>query len=190
MRMPVKLPGPTVTPITSSAEAGNPGVDPGAGLSADPARLAAIAVFAGLCVTLAVLGFRVHALRSANRCLEARVEELCDENWELSDAEEHAKSVVEAQGDLIVRRAPDGSITYANDAFCALAGQPRDALRGARMVHLRQYRVRFGRGQCARTSGYPHGRHRSTHRHAGTNAVGSSNARVMTDETVIEWLDL
>src|SRR5437667_1958 len=79
--------------VALSAEAGNPGVDPGAGLPADPARLAAIAVFAGLCVTLAVLGFRVHALRSANRCLEARVEELCDENWELSDAEEHAKSV-------------------------------------------------------------------------------------------------
>ena len=111
--------------VALSAEAGNPGVDPGAGLPADPARLAAIAVFAGLCVTLAVLGFRVHALRSANRCLEARVEELCDENWELSDAEEHAKSVVEAQ-----RR-------------------PHRAPRPGRLDHLRERRVLRAGGPAA-----------------------------------------
>ena len=36
----------------------------------------------------------------------------------------------EAQGDLIVRRDSLGRITYANDAFGALAGRHRDALLG------------------------------------------------------------
>src|SRR5262249_11451802 len=58
----------------------------------------------------------------------ARVEELADQNWELRDAEERARSFVEAQGDVIVRRNADGAITYANDAFCALAGRSREAL--------------------------------------------------------------
>ena len=40
-------------------------------------------------------------------------------------------SLLEAQGDLIVRRDSEGRITYANDAYCALAGAPREALIGA-----------------------------------------------------------
>jgi PAS domain S-box-containing protein len=80
------------------------------------------------CGALALLGWRAHALRCANRALEARVEELADRNWELRDAEERAKSFVDAQGDVIVRRDADGRITYANDAFCALAGKAREAL--------------------------------------------------------------
>ena len=59
-----------------------------------------------------------------------RCEELADFTWELKEAEARAVSLLEAQGDLIVRRDSEGRITYANDAFCALAGQPRDALRG------------------------------------------------------------
>ena len=40
------------------------------------------------------------------------------------------RSFLEAQGDFIVRRDADGRITYANDAFCALAGRaPRRAAR-------------------------------------------------------------
>ena len=60
------------------------------------------------------------------RALEARVEELSDRNWELREAEERARSLLEAQGDLIVRRDASGRITYANDAFCALAGKTRE----------------------------------------------------------------
>jgi len=55
---------------------------------------------------------------------------LADFTWELKDAEARAASLLEAQGDLIVRRDSEGRITYANDAFCALTGQPREALRG------------------------------------------------------------
>ena len=63
--------------------------------------------------------------RSAARC-----EKLADQNWELQEAEERTKSLLEAQGDLIVRRDAAGRITYANDAFCELAGQARDSLIG------------------------------------------------------------
>ena len=38
------------------------------------------------------------------------------------------RSLFEQQGDLIVQRDADGCITFANDAYCELAGQPRDAL--------------------------------------------------------------
>ena len=59
-----------------------------------------------------------------------RCEELADFTWELKEAEARAVSLLESQGDLIVRRDSEGRITYANDAFCTLAGQPREALLG------------------------------------------------------------
>jgi signal transduction histidine kinase/DNA-binding response OmpR family regulator len=88
-------------------------------------------------LTVAALGAlvlvfrRIHDLRADKRRLEERVETLADRNWELKEAEERARSFLEAQGDVIVRRDRDGRITYANDAFYALAGRPREALDGA-----------------------------------------------------------
>ena len=58
------------------------------------------------------------------------IEGLSDRQWELREAEERTKSLLEAQGDLIVRRAADGRITYANDSFAALAGCGAAALSG------------------------------------------------------------
>jgi PAS domain S-box-containing protein len=63
--------------------------------------------------------------------LEMRLEELADRAWEVKEAEERVKSFLEAQGDVIVRRDRTGRVTYANDAFCALAGLPRDELIGS-----------------------------------------------------------
>ena len=40
------------------------------------------------------------------------------------------ESLLETQGDVIVRRDAEGCITYVNDAYCALAGLPRGALLG------------------------------------------------------------
>ena len=62
--------------------------------------------------------------------LEARLEEFADRAWEIKEAEERVKSFLEAQGDVIVRRDRAGRVTYANDAFCALAGVARDTLIG------------------------------------------------------------
>jgi len=73
---------------------------------------------------------RIRHARAQKRRLEERAEMLADRNWELKEAEERARSFLEAQGDVIVRRDPEGRITYANDAFCALAGRPREALVG------------------------------------------------------------
>ena len=87
-----------------------------------------LGILCALVGAVSVLAWRALALQRANRRLETHLEELLDRNWEFRDAEERAKSLVEAQGDLILRRDADGAITYANDAFCALAGQPREAL--------------------------------------------------------------
>ena len=60
-----------------------------------------------------------------------RCEELADGTWELKEAEARATSLLEAQGDLIVRRDNLGRITYVNDAYCLLAGRPRELLLGS-----------------------------------------------------------
>jgi PAS domain S-box-containing protein len=82
------------------------------------------------CTALAAMLVRRRALLGKMRKLEARIEELSDRVWELGEAEERARSLLEAQGDLIVRRDAEGKVTYANDAFCTLAGQKRAALIG------------------------------------------------------------
>jgi PAS domain S-box-containing protein len=98
----------------------------------DPSSFASgvAALFAVACTGLFVLLIRGRTLRGKLRALETRVEELADHNWELREAEERARSLLEAQGDLIVRRDTQGRVTYANDAFCALAGQAREELIG------------------------------------------------------------
>ena len=53
-----------------------------------------------------------------------------DRNWELKELAERSHTFLEAQGDVIVRRDADGRITYANDAFCRLAGFSARALIG------------------------------------------------------------
>src|SRR5438477_3256257 len=73
---------------------------------------------------------RTQGLRHDMKRLEERTENLADRHWELKEAEERARSFLEAQGDVIVRRDGAGAITYASDAFCALAGRARSALVG------------------------------------------------------------
>ena len=89
------------------------------------------ALFAAACAVIAFMLMRRRVAKIKMRALEARVEELSDRNWELREAEERARSLLEAQGDLIMRR-DSGRVTYANDAFCALAGKEREALIGAK----------------------------------------------------------
>jgi signal transduction histidine kinase/DNA-binding response OmpR family regulator len=74
---------------------------------------------------------RNRMLQGEVRRLEQRTEELADRNWELKETEERARCFLEAQGDFIVRRDADGHITYANDAFCALADDDREVLLGS-----------------------------------------------------------
>ncbi|MGA8494770.1 MAG: ATP-binding protein [Xanthobacteraceae bacterium] len=86
------------------------------------------ALFGAACGAMGLLISRIHQMKVELRRLEAHLEEASDRNWEISEAQERAKNFFEAQGDVIVRRDGDGTITYANDAFCALAGRSRDDL--------------------------------------------------------------
>ena len=88
-------------------------------------------LFAAVSVFIAFLMSERRKRASAMRILEARNEELNDRIWELREAEERARSFLEAQGDVIVRRDSAGRITYANDAFCALVNKPREDLTGS-----------------------------------------------------------
>jgi PAS domain S-box-containing protein len=83
------------------------------------------------CGVMLMLLSRLGRLRLALGSAKARCEALADHIWVMQEAEARATSLLETQGDLIVRRDSDGRITYVNDAYCALADQPRDALLGS-----------------------------------------------------------
>src|ERR1700760_619846 len=87
-------------------------------------------LFAIACAGLAMLSMRLRWLNRRLRKVALHNEALADRNWELKEAEERARSLFEQQGDLIVLRDASGSITFANDAYCELAGRPREALIG------------------------------------------------------------
>jgi PAS domain S-box-containing protein len=89
------------------------------------------ALFGAACGAMGILISRIRQMKGELRRLETHLEEASDRNWEISEAQERAKSFFEAQGDVIVRRDGSGAITYANDAFCALAGRPRAELLGS-----------------------------------------------------------
>ena len=84
------------------------------------------------CGALALMISRNRALADDVEQLELRLEDFSDRAWEIKEAEERAKSFLEAQGDMIVRRDPGGRITYVNDAYCAIAAQSRHDLVGTR----------------------------------------------------------
>ena len=88
------------------------------------------ALFAAACAVIAFMLMRRRASKTKIRGLEFRIEELSDRNWELREAEERARGLLEAQGDVIVRRDAQGLATYVNDAYCALAGKSREQLLG------------------------------------------------------------
>ncbi len=87
-------------------------------------------LFCLLCGVMLMVMARNSRLRMELRLAKIRCEELADSTWELKESEARATSLLEAQGDLIVRRDNGGRITYVNDAYCALTGTARDALLG------------------------------------------------------------
>jgi len=74
------------------------------------------------------------------RALTADVEKLSDRLWVLADSEERYRSLIEAQGDLIVRRS-EGRIVYANAAYAALLGKGEaEAVGSVEQPHVRSAR--------------------------------------------------
>ncbi|MGE3149819.1 MAG: ATP-binding protein [Pseudorhodoplanes sp.] len=96
----------------------------------DISVLLATAACALLAACLA-LAFALHRRTKNLHRLEERHETLSDQHWELKEAHDRARSFLEAQGDVIVRRDAEGRITYVNDAFCRMSGRTHDALIGA-----------------------------------------------------------
>jgi PAS domain S-box-containing protein len=97
-----------------------------------PLAAAALLVCAAACGALAFALRQNFAQQRRMRALEARIEDLSDRAFELKDAAERTRSLLETQGDVIVRRDAQGRITYINDAFCQLAGRTERELIGTR----------------------------------------------------------
>jgi len=89
------------------------------------------ALFGAACGAIGILISRIRQMKAELRDLETEVDEAADRNWEIREAQERTASFFEAQDDVIVRRDDAGAITYANDAFCALAGRTRAELVGS-----------------------------------------------------------
>jgi len=89
------------------------------------------ALFGAACGAIGILISRIRQMKKELRQLEARLDHADDRNWEIREAQERDRNFFEAQGDVIVRRDGNGAITYANDAFCALAGLARGVILGS-----------------------------------------------------------
>jgi PAS domain S-box-containing protein len=103
---------------------------PGAHYDPNSFAVGVAALFGAACGGMGILLSRIRQMKAELRGLESRLDQAEDRHWEFREAQERAKSFFEAQGDVIVRRDGNGAITYANDAFCALAGRPREELLG------------------------------------------------------------
>jgi signal transduction histidine kinase/CheY-like chemotaxis protein len=106
----------------------------GSGYEPHAFAIGASFLFAAACVALATLSMRLRWMRKRLGKLALHNEALADRNWELKEAEERARSLCEAQGDLIVLHDADGCISFVNDAYCELAQKPRSALLGSRFA--------------------------------------------------------
>jgi PAS domain S-box-containing protein len=106
----------------------------GSGYDPHAFAIGASFLFAIACLALATLSFRLRWMRQKVRKIALHNETLADRNWELQEAEQRARSLFESQGDLIVLRDAAGFITFVNDAYCTLAGQPRSALIGSQFA--------------------------------------------------------
>ena len=125
---------------------------PGAHYDPNSFAIGVAALFGASCGAMVILLSRIRQMKAELRGLEARLDEAEDRHWEVREAQERAKSFFEAQGDVIVRRDGDGAITYANDAFCALAGL-RAASSSARPSRLPVERAGRDGAACRRHAG-------------------------------------
>lgn len=96
--------------------------------AAAPFWIAATLAVGACLATLAMAVQRGATIRQAAE-LARDVETLNDRLWALADSEERYRSLIEAQGDLIVRRDGD-RIVYANAAYAALLGAGKDDIVG------------------------------------------------------------
>lgn len=103
---------------------------------ADPTAFATgvAGLLALACSIVMLLLIRRRALLAELRAAQTRCDALADRNWELREAAEHARSLLEVQGDFILRRKTDGRLTYINDAVRRLTGKRAAELIGRPLV--------------------------------------------------------
>ncbi len=73
------------------------------------------------CIALAGLSLNRRRLKQRLAAAERRIENLVDTTWELREAQDRAAHLLDAHGDIIVRRDAAGRVTFANQAYRALA---------------------------------------------------------------------
>ena len=82
---------------------------------------------AALSLTIISHLLQTRALKQANTAeqteLEKRLEILQNRTWELHESEERHRDLIEAFGDIIMNRSPDGLVTYVNEAFISTFGE-------------------------------------------------------------------
>jgi PAS domain S-box-containing protein len=102
-------------------------------LSDAGAWLTAMSAIAGTALAAGALLLRDRfKLEGRTKALESENERLQDTIWKLSESEERYRGLVEAQLDIIVQRDGEGQITFANDGYANLTGQPRERLLGSK----------------------------------------------------------
>jgi PAS domain S-box-containing protein len=65
-------------------------------------------------------------LEALARKLDVSLEALNDLQWSVREREARYRGLLDRQGDVIIRRRPDGVLSFANDAFCRVFGVKRD----------------------------------------------------------------
>lgn len=66
----------------------------------------------------------------------AEIEDLADKMWELQESEERFRGLIDALGDLVVHRGPEGCIVYANTVFADLVGMDQRELIGRKLSDI------------------------------------------------------
>ena len=72
------------------------------------------------CIALAGVLWSRRRLKRRLAAAERRIENLVDTTWELREAQDRAAHLLDAHGDIIVRRDAAGRVTFANQAYRAL----------------------------------------------------------------------
>jgi signal transduction histidine kinase/CheY-like chemotaxis protein len=100
------------------------------GVTAGALLLTAIAIWGAVRIEQKQMRLDLARLAADNLRLATELESLADTAWELRESEERYRSLIDAQGDLIVRRDALGLVTFVNPAFADTFGKTPATLVG------------------------------------------------------------